>query len=370
MSKYCQLIDVVIEIQLIADVLVAHDQRILKISNQNRPMKDNSLFQPNQMVIKIPSPQKILIIYNPISSAGNTEAMACKLEMELSFHGKNVEVRASEKKMKGYARITDDIAAHDLVVVVGGDGTIRKLLDSINKTGTPIYAIPGGNESLFARSYEMSTSADDLLQAIASGTCLQQFYGLISGKGIQGEKPFFHMASMGLDSLTVKNIGKRKGPLNDSIYIWHGLKALCALHHPTVSVSVDGQPVIDHGAGYIIVANNSAYARNLQLVPAANPSKNELVLGFLPGARHQHELVKAMKILQHKPANLPMQYFSGKNIACTLHQQSYPLQVDGDYFRNRDIEAESTVEFSISARPIRVLIPSCLSAHTLQAASN
>lgn len=331
-------------------------------------MNDNLLFQPNQMIIKIPSPEKILIIYNPISSAGNTEALACKLEIELVFHGKDVTVRTSEKKMKSYIRIADDIAASDLVVVVGGDGTIRKLLDTINKTGTPIYAVPGGNESLFARSYEMSTDADDLLQAITSGTCLQQFYGLIRGKGIQGEKPFFHMASMGLDSLTVKNIGKRRGPLNDSIYLWHGLKALCSLHHPIVSASIDGEQVIDHGCGYIIIANNSAYARNLQLVPSANPSKNELVLGFLPGARYQHELIKAMKILQRKPANLPMQYFSGKNIACTLHKQSYPLQVDGDYFRNRDIEADSTVEFSISEKPIRVLIPPYLNSHVLQQA--
>jgi diacylglycerol kinase (ATP) len=333
-------------------------------------MKNNSLFQLDPLIVKIPSPQKILIIYNPISSAGNTEALACKLETELVFQGKIVTVRASEKKMKGYTRIKDDIAASDLVVVVGGDGTIRKLLDAINQTDTPIYAVPGGNESLFARSYEMSTGANDLIRAIDAGTCLQQFYGLISGQGIQGKKPFFHMASMGLDSLTVKNIGKRKGPLNDSIYIWHGLKALCALHHPTVSVSIDGEQVIDRGSGYIIVANNSAYARNLQLVPTADPSKNELVLGFLPGAQYQHELVKAMKILQRKPANLPMQYFSGKNIACTLHKQSYPLQVDGDYFRNRDIEAESTVEFCISARPIRVLVPPYLNGNALQVINN
>lgn len=173
-------------------------------------MENNLLFQPNPVTIKIPSPQKILIIYNPISSAGNTEAIANHLKIELNFHGKSVEVRASEKKMKGYARIADDIAASDLVVVVGGDGTIRKLLDIINKTDTPIYAIPGGNESLFARFYEMNANADDLLQAITAGTCLQQFYGLISGESIQGEKPFFNMASMGLDSLTVKNIGKEK----------------------------------------------------------------------------------------------------------------------------------------------------------------
>lgn len=332
-------------------------------------MEDNLFFQPNPMIIKIPPPQKILIIYNPISSAGNTEAIACKLEIELVFHGKTVVVRPSEKKMKGYTLIADEIANSDLVVVVGGDGTIRKLLEVINKTSIPIYAIPGGNESLFAKHYAMSSRVEDLLQAISAGTCLQQFYGLISGKSIRGEKPFFNMASMGLDSLTVKNIGKRKGPLNDSIYLWHGIKALCALHHPIVSVSIDGQQVIDAGSGYIIIANNSAYAKNLNLVPGANASNDELVLGFLPGARHQHELFKAMRILQRKPANLPMQYFSGKKIVCTLHEKSFPLQVDGDYFRNRDLEAGSTIEFSISPRPIRVLIPSFVDSLMLRASS-
>lgn len=325
-------------------------------------MNENLLFQSNPLSIKIPTPQKILIVYNPISSAGNTEATAVGLAEELMHQDKTVEVITSEKKTKGYSRIADKITENDLIVVVGGDGTVRKLLNLIDKTDMPIYAIPGGNESLFARSYDMSANADDLLQAIAAGSCIQQYYGLISGHGIKGCKPFFHMASMGLDSLTVKNIGKRKGPLNDSIYLWHGLKALCSLHHPKISVQVDGQLVINHQSGYLIVANSSAYARNLQLVPSANPSKNELVIGFLPGARHQHELIKALRILQRKPANLPMQYYSGKHIACSLHEQSYPLQVDGDYFRNRDIDAESTVEFTTSSRPIRVLLPPRLSA--------
>ncbi len=309
------------------------------------------------MLIKIPSPQKIIIFYNPISSARNTLQTAERMATELTFQGKQVTVLPSEKKTKAYKRIKEIIAESDLVVIVGGDGTVRKLLSVISKTRTPLYAVPGGNESLFARAYGMSVLTDDLVQTIEAGNCLQQYYGLISGQGIKGKKPFFHMASMGLDSLTVKYIGKRRSPLNDSIYVWHGIKALCSLHHPTVSVNVDGHLVVDRKSGYIIVANSSAYARNLQLVPAANPSKRELVVGFLPGARYQHELIKAIKILQRKPANLPMQYFSGQNIVCTLHEQSYPLQVDGDYFRYRDIEAEGAVQFSINPSPIHVLIP-------------
>jgi diacylglycerol kinase (ATP) len=40
-----------------------------------------------------------------------------------------------------------------------------------------------------------------------------------------------------------------------------------------------------------------------------------------------------------------------------VHESAYPLQVDGDYFRNRDIAADSTLDFSISPNAIPVLIP-------------
>lgn len=326
-----------------------------RIKSSMQSLVDNNQLQ--DILTKIDPPQTILIFYNPISSAGNTDKTAGKLETELVALGKTVRVYPSKKKMKAYKAMKDEIAACDLVVIVGGDGTVRKLLAIISQTGTPVYVIPGGNESLFARMYNMRADSSDLLQAVAQGNCLRQYYGLISGSDIRGKKPFFNMASMGLDSLTVKNIGKRKGPLNDSIYVWHGLKALCSLRHPTVSIHVDGQTMVDRQSGYIIVANSSAYAKNLLLVPNANPSRHELVAGFLPGAKHQHEIIKAMRILQRKPANLSMHYFVGKTITCIVHEQAYPLQVDGDYFRNRDIEAESGVEFTISANPIQVLLP-------------
>ncbi|KFI21079.1 hypothetical protein, partial [Nitrosococcus oceani] len=102
--------------------------------------------------------------------------------------------------------------------------------------------------------------------------------------------------------------------ISDSAYVWSGLNALAFLHHPIVTVHVDGQAVIDCQSGYVIVANSAAYARNLQLVPTASPSLKKLVLGFLPGAKRQHELIKALRMLQHKPAGFPLQYFSGESI--------------------------------------------------------
>ena len=64
-------------------------------------INENLLFQSSPLVIKIPTPQKILIIFNPISSAGNTEATALGLAEELIRQDKTVEVITSEKKTIG-----------------------------------------------------------------------------------------------------------------------------------------------------------------------------------------------------------------------------------------------------------------------------
>lgn len=327
------------------------------VNNKNFSPQVNSDYLPQQngTLIDIPAPKQVLVIFNPISSAGNSISLADGFEKSLTNHGITVKVSESEKKMRRYRRMATDIIESDLVVVVGGDGTVRKLLRALSRAQTPLYVVPGGNESLIARSYNMSANVDDLLRAITYGKCQEQYFGLISGNGIQGKKPFFIMASMGLDSLTVKRIGKRTGPLNDTIYAWQGIAALVSLHHPTVTITVDGRITVNRESGYVIVANSSAYAKNLMLAPAASPATNKLVVGFLPGSQRKHELIKAVKILQHKPANLPLQYFTGENIALTLHEMDYPLQVDGDYFRNRDIKAESTLEFSINPKPIRML---------------
>jgi diacylglycerol kinase (ATP) len=302
--------------------------------------------------------RKALIVYNPISSGGNALQLAERFNDVLTRHGIDARAQESERKMTRYRRIAEEISASDLLVVIGGDGTVRKLLRILSRAGTPLYVVPGGNESLIAKSLGTSPDPNDLLAALNGGRYLDQYYGLISGDTIKGKKPFFVMASMGLDSLTVKRIGKRKGPLNDFVYAWHAVIGLWSLHHPTITLTVDGERVVERQQGYMIVANSPAYAKDLAIVPKADPAVETLTAGFLAGASRYHELVKGLRIVQRRPARLPLRYFSGKEIELELHHPTYPLQVDGDWFRDRDMIAGSKTVFSTSPRPIRLLVNS------------
>lgn len=308
--------------------------------------------------------ERVVIIFNPLASGGDTARVAERLTELLKREKPDIEVFPLESKPK-YAHYkrsgtVQAIKEADLVIVVGGDGTIRKLMRPLSKPGTLVYMVPLGNESLFSRWYGMKGTDENLLYAMQHCTPLKQFYGTISGGDISGLKPFFTMASMGFDSLTIAEIGKRTGKINDFIYGIRGVQAMLAYHNPVVSVTVDGEQLVNAEPGYLIVANSPAYARGLRLVPDADPGIPTLTVGFNPNNSRMTEVHKFWQMLRHRPAEIPsMKFGTGKRIEVTLHDKDYPLQSDGDYFRNRPIQAGSTLVFQPGARPIHVLaVPS------------
>jgi diacylglycerol kinase (ATP) len=299
--------------------------------------------------------KSIVIIYNPISSAGNCKQTARKLASYIEQHGYKSSCLESRRTIEEYAKITNSIEQCFCLIVVGGDGTLRTLLPLLAKSKTPVYMIPGGNESLFAKVQGMKNDFSYLLSLLEKERFSKQFFGSIESKADNSTEPFFTMASMGLDSLTVKSIGKRKGAVNDLIYAWHGFWAFLKLKHPAISLTVDGREVIVKKKGYFIIANNSTYAKDLVLVPEASATKDSLQVAFLPNAGIKDEIIKGLCMLLKKPLNLPFEYYSGKDIVLSLNSNSFPIQVDGDYFKNRDLLKEESLRFFINEDELIIL---------------
>lgn len=299
--------------------------------------------------------KNILIIYNPISSAGNCMKTAEKLALYLQSHGYKSSCLESRRTIEEYAKISNEIEECFCLIVIGGDGTLRTLLPLLAKSKTAVYMIPGGNESLFARVQGMKNDFSYLLSLLEKDKFSQQYFGSIESKSDKSKEPFFTMASMGLDSLTVKRIGKRKGAVNDLIYAWHGFWAFLKLKHPVISLTIDAKEVINKQEGYFIIANNSLYAKDLILVPEASVTKNALHVAFLPNAGIKEEIIKGLCMILQKPLSLPFKYYSGKDFVLTLHSNSFPIQVDGDYFKNQDLLKGESLRFFVNEDALNVL---------------
>jgi diacylglycerol kinase family enzyme len=268
--------------------------------------------------------KSVLIIYNPISGSGQALRIANLLNDKLIEQGLKTDLIVSQTNYE--PSFVERLNNFNLVLVVGGDGTLSKLVNHLASSALPVYMLPAGNESLFSKTFEMTANLEKIIQLIKSGNVTEHYYGLVNNN------PFFTMLSVGFDSLVISKIGERKTTSSDFMYIKAGLLSLFSYRTPQISLVVDGVNAIHNEKGYLIIAHNPGYARNLNLVPEAKNSEPRLWARFFPQATLIPELVKFLKMAFKLPANLKgSRLYSGNRFELSISNGAYPYQYDGEY---------------------------------------
>lgn len=289
---------------------------------------------------------EVLVLYNPISGAGQGAKMAETFAAEFGKNGVNVTVRASSARYQP-GELEQELAGKDLALVIGGDGTIMGTLSGLAYSKTPVYMVPAGNESLFSKLFEMSKDTGAVLDRLQTGNPVEHYHGTAI------DRPFFLMFSVGFDAAVLETIGERSGPSSNLMYLKAGMKALFNYHTPEITLKVDGKEVISGEKGYLIIANTSSYGRNLNLVPEASSKENELQARFFPQTGILPELEKGMRMAFRIPANLNgSRLYTGSEFELSVSNKPCAAQADGEYVGKIGVEP---VKISVSNNPIRVI---------------
>jgi diacylglycerol kinase family enzyme len=218
--------------------------------------------------------RQVGIIFNPRS--GRRRASSFASSISVYFSSKGVRTRSRESSRK-YCKddLIEFLSTIDVLIIVGGDGTIRSLLPVLAETGVPVVLFPAGNESLISRQFGISTSIPDLYEKVLSGETQMHYYAELN------QIPFFLMAGVGLDSEVVKQVDKiRTEGSSNLLYLRAGVRALMRFK-PGLFSSISG---IDYGeslirktfldvpsfSGSMIISNSSLYARSFIPVPEAS----------------------------------------------------------------------------------------------------
>jgi diacylglycerol kinase family enzyme len=175
---------------------------------------------------------------------------------------------------RGAAREALDAGA-ELVVAVGGDGTVRAIAAELAGTGIPLAIIPMGTGNLFARNLDlpMGDTARSLLIALEGDNASIDvgWLDLDRGPRAQDERHIFLViAGTGLDAEMVAGADERlKRRLGWVAYFFAALKHLSS-RRMTVSVSVDGSPEVTAQMRTVLFANVGKLPGGLMLVPDAS----------------------------------------------------------------------------------------------------
>lgn len=206
--------------------------------------------------------KRILFIINPISGTHTKESLA-KLFDEVLDKARYVwEVAYTQ-----HAGHAVDIAAQaakegfDIVVAVGGDGTINEIARSLVHTDTALGVIPYGSGNGLARHLEIPIDSRKALQIINNGFEEIIDYGKINGT------PFFCTCGVGFDafvSLKFAEAGKR-GPLT---YLEKTLQE--SLNYKPETYELETEDGTQKYKAFLIACGNaSQYGNNAYIAPNA-----------------------------------------------------------------------------------------------------
>lgn len=165
-------------------------------------------------------------------------------------------------------------AGADVVVAIGGDGTVRAVADALAGTGVPLGIIPMGTGNIFARNMDLPLGDIPALLRIAlEGRDAPTDIGRVvlnrGPKGPDEEHMFLVMAGVGFDAEMVAGADEHlKRKLGWLAYFFAAIKHLRS-RRMIASVTVDGSPEVEGQMRSVLFANVGKLPGGLILAPDA-----------------------------------------------------------------------------------------------------
>ncbi|GAA4783817.1 YegS/Rv2252/BmrU family lipid kinase [Olivibacter ginsenosidimutans] len=206
--------------------------------------------------------KRIQFLINPISGGRKKKGFEQSARKFLNAHLYEAEFKVTE-----HAQHASDLARKaikegvDLLVAVGGDGTINEIAKELLHTAIPLAIIPEGSGNGLARYLQISSDLSTAINKINAGHVSTIDSGLVNGKA------FFNVAGMGFDALISNRFAENltRGPVG---YLKIVLQEISRYRPQSYTLNIDGK-ILNREAFMISIANSPQYGNNAYIAPGA-----------------------------------------------------------------------------------------------------
>jgi YegS/Rv2252/BmrU family lipid kinase len=288
--------------------------------------------------------RKITFILNPKAGTTSKAEVPALIEQILDKDLFDTEICFTE--YRGHAAEIAKAKAKegvDIVVAVGGDGTVNEVARSLVHTDTALAIVPCGSGNGLARHLCLPMDIKKAIGLINSCKIEAFDYGVINGM------PFFCTCGMGFDafiSLKFAEAGKR-GPIT---YVETVLKEGLKYKPETYEVS-DDTGARKYKAYLIACANASQYGNNAYIAPGATMKDGEMdVIVMEPFTALDAPQIAADLFMKTLGNNSKIKTFRTKNLHITRKQPG-AIHYDGD-----PIMTDAEIDVHMEPKGIRILV--------------
>lgn len=257
----------------------------------------------------------------------------------------------------------------DVVVAVGGDGTVRGCAEGLAGTGVPLGIVPHGTANLLAKTVGIHPHPRAALATIlGSVNGSGSGSGSVNGSGrlaaaratrsvdrridlaLADGKPFTAMAGIGLDAAVI-DATRLKHQFGWLAYAMSGAAHL-ALPPSRFTIRLDGSPPIEREARSVVVGNSGLLPGGFSLLPDARLDDGILDVGVLAPRGPLGWTRVATRVLIHSQhQDRMLERFQARTIEVTAHTE-LPREADGEV-----VEPGRTLSVSVQPGALMIRVP-------------
>lgn len=272
----------------------------------------------------------------------NSDATFKKLLLELPNYTKKYEIHITDN-IKQLEKLVKDlkttIKPDDLVVTVGGDGSLNQTVTFFEKYQLNNYIgyIPSGSGNDFARANGIPINTE---KAIAHLFRVKEPKVLSIIHATQGDIEHYAVNSLGvgIDGRVNYMIhsGSRKKILGPSSYITRILTAFMKQEKFPVTLKVDEGVYTFDNVQLALIANNPYFGGGIKIVPQADGTDDLLEVVIADDITGRNLINILSRILTNKShlSHPKLHSFQTKEVAIFIESEQY-AQKDGEIFKQK-----------------------------------
>ena len=222
------------------------------------------------------------------------------------------------------------VGGAELVVVCGGDGTVRTVCGELAGTGVPVGVVPLGTGNLLARNLNLPLYLNAAIDVALNGQDRAVDVVRIAGDGLGPEEHFLVMTGMGLDAAIMEGAKDEiKAKVGWLAYVVSGFRHMM-FPAVRVDISVDDQPATRHRARTIVVGNVGFLQAGLPLLPDATIDDGRIDVVLVNPRRFVNWVVVLVRVVARtRKLDETVNRMTGRKVVIRA-SHPVPRQIDGD----------------------------------------
>lgn len=264
-----------------------------------------------------------LMLINPISGTRDKTAIIDLARIRMKESG--IDLAISLTKYAGHAaELARDAASKgtDMVIAVGGDGTVNEVASALMHTDTALAIIPCGSGNGLARSLGIPMDYESAIDIVVRNRPYAIDCGMVDNH------PFFCTFGLGFDAAVTEKFAtsKKRGKME---YVRNALLEYINFEPDSYALEIDGE-IITEEALLIAVCNAPQYGNNAYIAPRASLTDGLLDVTIIRNGPLLQQAMAGIGLLSGQiDRNRYVDTFQARKVKI-IRLKDGPAQIDGE----------------------------------------